>query len=166
MGLRMGLGTSPGRTMRFFSWRIWGTGMEGLVVEGAGIGNLHNLPQVHDHDAVGHILHHRKVVGNKEVGEPQVLLDLLHQVEHLGLDGDIQGGNRLVADEHLRPDLQSAGDAEALALAAGKLVGIAQEVIGLDVHHLQHVLHDPLPLLLAADAMDLQRLLEGGVNLL
>ena len=98
--------------------------MEGLVVEGAGIGNLHNLPQVHDHDAVGHILHHRKVVGNKQVGQPHLLLHILQHIHNLRLDGNIQSGNRLVTNDKLRFYRQSPGNPHTLLLAAGKLMGI------------------------------------------
>ena len=37
-------------------------------------------------------------------------------------------GDRLVGDEHLRLEDQRAGDDDALALAAGQLVRVAQEV--------------------------------------
>ena len=52
-------------------------------------------------------------------------LEVLHEVEDLGLDGDIQGGNRLVGDDHGRAQDQGAGQAQPLPLAAGELVRVA-----------------------------------------
>ncbi len=47
------------------------------------------------------------------------------QVDHLGLDGEVEGGDRFVGYDEAGPHRQGAGDADALALAAGELVGIA-----------------------------------------
>ena len=47
------------------------------------------------------------------------------QVEDLRLDGDVERGDRLVADDELRLEGERAGDADALALAAGEFVRVA-----------------------------------------
>ena len=49
-------------------------------------GGLHDLPKVHDSDGVGQVLDHRQVVGNEQVSQVQPLLQILHEVEYLGLD--------------------------------------------------------------------------------
>ena len=69
--------------------------------------------------------HHRQVVGNKQVGEAEFVLQLLQNIDHLGLYGHVQGGNGLVADDKLRFRGQGSGDADSLPLSAGELVGIA-----------------------------------------
>ena len=71
-------------------------------------------------------LHDREVVGDEEVGQPlSSLLQVLQQVDDLGLDGDVEGRDGLVADDERGVAGQGAGDADALALAAGELVGEA-----------------------------------------
>lgn len=52
----------------------------------------------------------------------------MQQVDDLCLNRHIQSGNRLVADDKLRLDGQRAGNADALTLAAGKLVREAVSV--------------------------------------
>ena len=74
--------------------------------------------------------HDREVVGDEEVGEAQLLLEVLEEVEDLGLDGDVEGRDGLVADDELRVEGEGAGDADALALAAGELVGVARMAVG------------------------------------
>ena len=49
-----------------------------------------------------------KVVRDEEVGEVEVLLERLEQVDDLRLDGDVQGGDRLVADDEVRVQRQRA----------------------------------------------------------
>jgi serine kinase of HPr protein (carbohydrate metabolism regulator) len=61
------------------------------------------LAEVHDGDAVGDVPHHRQVVGHEDVGEPELVLDVLQQVDDLRLDRDVERGHRLVADDELRP---------------------------------------------------------------
>ncbi len=68
---------------------------------------------------------HRQVVGDEEIGQAEVLLQFDEQVEDLGLDRDIERGNRFVADDEFRLEGERAGDADALALAAGKLERVA-----------------------------------------
>ena len=53
---------------------------------------------------------------------PYFALHLLEQVEDLRLHGDVERGDRLVADDQLRLGGHGAGDRDALALAAGELV--------------------------------------------
>ena len=53
------------------------------------------------------------------------LLQVLHQVEDLGLDGHVEGRHRLVGHDQLGLEGQGPGQADPLALAAGELVGVA-----------------------------------------
>ena len=53
------------------------------------------------------------------------LLQLADQLEDLRLHGDVEGGDRLVGDEHLGLEGERPGDADALALAAGEFMRIA-----------------------------------------
>ncbi|MNF68235.1 hypothetical protein D3C84_500870 [compost metagenome] len=87
-------------------------------------------------------------MGDEDEGEPHLLLQGLEQVDHLGLDGDIQRRDRLVADDHLGLQDQRPGDADALALAAGELMGVAVHQVGQKPHlghHGPHLLLHLLP---------------------
>ena len=59
-------------------------------------------------------------MGNEDVGEVHLLLEADHQVEDLGLDGDIEGEDGLVADDELGLEGNGAGDADALALGGDR----------------------------------------------
>ncbi len=64
-------------------------------------------------------------MGDKQIGQAEFFLQVLQQVEDLGLDGNIQRRDRLVADDKLRVQGQGAGNADALALTAAEGVRIA-----------------------------------------
>ena len=133
--------------------------MQRVVVDLVGLGQLHHLAQVHHGDAVGDVAHHQQVVGDEEVGQAQLLLEVVKHVDDLRLNGHVQRGDGLVADDELGIDRQCAGDADALALATGKLVGVAGGVLAVQAdvaHQLQNAL---LTLLLAGvELVHVQRL--------
>jgi hypothetical protein len=54
-------------------------------------------------------------------------LQIVQKVDHLRLDRDVECGDRLVADDQARVERERAGDADALALAAGEFVREAVE---------------------------------------
>ena len=110
-------------------------GVQGTGKQLLRLPELHHAAQIHDHDPVGNMPHHRQRVGNEEIGQIVFLLEVLQKVDDLGLDGHVQGGHRLVADDDLGLEDQTPGDADALALAAGKGVGIPAQ-IGLVQPHL------------------------------
>ena len=66
--------------------------------------------------------HDVQVVRDEDVGQPELVLEVLEQVEDLRLDGHVERGHRLVADDQLRIHGQRPGDADPLALPAGELV--------------------------------------------
>jgi len=61
-------------------------------------------------------------VGDEQISQVELLLQILQQVQHLRLDGHVERGHRLVADDQLRLERQSPGDADPLPLSAGELV--------------------------------------------
>ena len=54
------------------------------------VAGLHDLAEVHDRDAVTDVSHDRQVMGDEDVGEPELVLELLEEVDDLGLDGDVE----------------------------------------------------------------------------
>ena len=79
-------------------------------------------------DLIADVFDDGKIVGNKEVGEVKFFLEVHQKVNDLGLDRDIEGTDRFVADDKLRFDGEGAGNTDALALAPAKFVGEAAGV--------------------------------------
>ena len=79
-------------------------------------------------------------MSDEDDGHAGLGLQLLHQIQDLGLDGHIERRGRLVADEQGRFAGQRHGDHHPLAHAAGEIVGISRETLGRlgDPHLLQH----------------------------
>ena len=73
------------------------------------------------------MLDHREVVGDKEIGEPELALQIAQEVDHLRPHRDVEGRDRLVADDRARMQCEGAGDADPLALGAGEFVWEAVE---------------------------------------
>ena len=81
-----------------------------------------NLSGLHDRDAMRDMADHSHVMTNEEQRQATGALKIEQKIEHLRLNRNIERRDRLVAEQDLRLDNQSAGDGHALALAAGKLV--------------------------------------------
>ena len=60
------------------------------------IGDFYNLAQVHDGNAGADVTHYGQIVGDKEIGQPESHLQVLDQVNDLRLNGNVQGGDRLI----------------------------------------------------------------------
>ena len=116
-------------------------------------------------------------MGDEEVGEAELLLKLLQQVDDLSLDRDVEGRHRFVGDDQLGAHGEGAGDADALTLAPGELMRVAPEVLGGEAHRLEQ-LYDALLALATAsgELVDDERLaddrshrhprVQGGVGVL
>ena len=59
-------------------------------------------------------------MGDEEVGEVELLLQVLKEVEDLGPHRDVEGAHGLVCHHEAGVEGQGAGYADALALAAGE----------------------------------------------
>ena len=137
-----GLGSSPCSTRALAGAGGLGIGDRRRGQQGLGVGMLRIAPdliaaadldqgaEIHDGDAVGDVLDHRQVVADEEVGDAELALEVLQQVDHLGAHRHVERRHRLVADDELGAERQRAGDADALALAAGEFVRIALLGVG------------------------------------
>ena len=94
------------------------------LVPGAGLDDAAGL---HDGDGVGEVSDEGHGVGDEQAGEVVAGLEVAEEVDDLGGDGDVECGDGLVEDEEGGAEGEGAGDVDALALAAGELVGIAGE---------------------------------------
>ena len=97
----------------------------GLVEHLLGRPLLHQLAGVQHAHPVAHLGDHAQVVADEEQRRGQLLAQRRDQVEHLGLDGRVQPGGRLVQDQQGRLDGQRHGDHDPLLHAARELVRIA-----------------------------------------
>ena len=64
----------------------WVYGWAGLLEDLVAGADLDDLAEVHHRHPVGDVAHHRQVVGDEEVGEAELVLQLLEQVHDAGLD--------------------------------------------------------------------------------
>jgi hypothetical protein len=106
-------------------------------------GHLHELPQVHDGDAVAEELDGGQVVRDEEAREPEPRLQLAQEVEHGGLHGDVERRHGLVGDQQARRDAERAGEADALALPTRELVRIPVAELGAQPDGVEELDHAP-----------------------
>ena len=116
----------------------WYGGEEALGVGvGGGTGDLvggaflHELTVLQNGDLVADVLDDGEVVSDEEIGEVELVLEIHKEVDDLGLDGDVEGADRFIADDELGFNGKGAGDTDPLALAAAKLVGETAGVGGI-----------------------------------
>ena len=122
--------------------------------------HLDDLAAVHHRHALAEIVHHAQVVGDEQVGQPLGPLQLPEQVEDLRAHRNVQGRHRLVGDDQVGLQRHGPGDADALALAAAELMGVAVAVLRLETHHLQQLHHPVAHLVGGNDVMELERVAE------
>jgi hypothetical protein len=125
---------------------------------------LHHLAEEHHQHPVAHMLDHAQVVADHDVGEAELFLQIEQQVDDLGADRDVEGGDRLIEHNDLRFEDQRAGDTDALALAAGEFVRVAPRLFGRQADILQHGLDTTLDFRRRGDAVQLQRRSKGGAH--
>jgi hypothetical protein len=93
----------------------------------------------------------------KRYVSPKFPLQILEQIEDLRLNGDVEGGDRLVRNDQLRGRDQCAGDSDSLSLAAGELMWVAVVVLGVEPDPFEQLTHHPGLVGLRADALDTER---------
>ena len=112
-----------------------GVGMLHPLVDVRRRADLHHLPEVHHEHPVAHVLDHVEIVGDEDVGEPELAPQGEEEVQHLRLHRLVEGGHRLVEDQQARLEGEGAGDVHPLALPPGELVRIApDELRGIEPH--------------------------------
>ena len=97
-------------------------GVHRLLKKGALRRGLDDLAEIHHGDAMGHVLDDGEVMTDEEQREPELFLQILQEVDDLGLHRDIERRDRLVADDDVGFGGERPGDTDALALPAGELM--------------------------------------------
>ncbi len=112
---------------RFLDHRIGhrGGGEQGLRVGVLRVGEqlirrriFNDAAEIHDGDLGRDVPHDGEIMGDEQIGQPELVLQVLEQVDDLALDRHVERGDGLVADDQLRIDAERARDADALALPA------------------------------------------------
>ena len=129
-----------------------------VLEHGAARADLDDLAQVHHRHAVADALDHRHVVRDEEVGHAELLLQIEQQVDDLRADGHVQRRHRFVGDHHLGVERQRAGNRDALALPARKLMRVAVRRLGGQAHLFQQPAHTLFGLVGRHQLVDEQRL--------
>ena len=70
--------------------------------QSAHIAMFNNLARPQYRHAVGDTANRRQIVGDKQIGQSQLLLQLLQQGENLRLDGNVQRRSRFIEDKDRR----------------------------------------------------------------
>ena len=105
-------------------------GMGGMFIDAVDRAELGDAAEIHDQHAVGHVLHDVEVVADEQVGQAELGFQVAEQVQHLRLDGFVEGGDRLVEDDQARAKCQRAGDVDPLPLPARELMRVAPGKLG------------------------------------
>jgi hypothetical protein len=83
------------------------------------------------------MFHDGEVMRDEKVSDTMLLLQILEQVNDLGLDGNIKRAHRFVTDDQLWLDSKGPGDANALALSTAEFVRVALGVGGIKANGLE-----------------------------
>src|SRR5512133_165652 len=133
-------------------------GVERVLVELLRRRDLDDRAQIHDGDPVRDVAHDRQVVGDEEVRQRELRLELLEEVDDLRLDRDVERRDGLVGDDEVGVDRERAGDPDPLALTARELVRKARAGVGREPDGLQQLANPPRHVAPSRQAVDLHRL--------
>lgn len=93
---------------------------------------LHEFAEIHNADAVRDMANDAEIVGNKQISKSEIRLQVLKHIDDLRLNGDVERGDRLIADDELGIDRKSSRYTDSLALTAGELVRVAVCVLAVE----------------------------------
>ena len=97
--------------------------MHWIVVQILRLSQFHYAALIHHRHPMADIFYHSQIVGNKQIGKPQLFLQPTHQIYNLSLNRHIQCRNRLITNNHIRINCQGPGNANPLSLATAKFMG-------------------------------------------
>lgn len=77
-------------------------GMTRRFEQRLGVSLFNQTSEVQNPDAIGHVPDNRQVMANEQVRQPQPILEIRHQVQHLRLHRNIECRCRLITDDEIR----------------------------------------------------------------
>jgi hypothetical protein len=99
-----------------------------IAVEISFLSELHDTTQIHDSHTIADMLDHGEIVSNEKVGKVKRLLQILEEVKHLGLNGDVQRRHGLIGNDQLWVQGQGTGNGDSLTLAPAEFMGITMDM--------------------------------------
>ena len=106
-----------------------------------GRATLDDTAPVHDRDPGGHVARHAEVVGDEQIGEIELCLEVEQKPQHPRLDRHVERRGRLVQDDHVRLGRQRSREGSALALPSRERCRIAVHVFRRDADDAQKLGH-------------------------
>ena len=107
-----------------------------------GVGQFDDYALMYDGDPVADKAHDGQVMGDKQIGQAAFPLQFGHEVQYLSADRDIQRGDGLIGNDEFRVHDQGAGDANTLALTAGKFMRETAGELRQKTYRIQSVSND------------------------
>ena len=80
---------------------------------------LHQTPLTHHQHVVGNLLHHRKIMGDEQIAQSHLRLQLIQKAQDLRLHQHVQSRHRLIANDDIGVQGQCARNCNALPLTPG-----------------------------------------------
>ena len=80
-------------------------------------------------DAIRNIFDHGKIMCDKQIRGSCLLLDILHQVNDLCLNGNVQRRDTLICNDQFRVHDQRSRNSDTLSLSTGKLMRITARML-------------------------------------
>ena len=102
--------------------------------------NLDDAAEVHDHDAIRDILNDVEIMGDEQVRQLEIVLQVDQQVEHLGLDRLVQCRHGFIEDYNSRFKSKCTGDVDALSLTARQFMWVsASKTVSFETDGVQEI---------------------------
>ncbi len=151
--------------------------MQRVVEQFVALGELDDPAEIHHRDPLAEMPDHRQIVRDEQIGQVELVAQILEQIDDLRLDRYVESRNRLVADDEFRVQRQGPRDSDPLPLAARHLMRISVGEIRVEAAHRQQLAHPveapPRVFLdtvhhhrLANDRADLLARVQGAVGIL
>ena len=98
---------------------------------------LDYLAQIHDRHPVAHVFNDRQIVGDEDICQFKLLLQVIQQVQNPGLDRNIQGRGGFIQNQDSGLQRQRPGNDYPLALASREFMRIPVQVLATEANVLQ-----------------------------
>ena len=79
------------------------------------------------------------IVSDEQVGDSELVLQVLEQVDDLSLDRDVKSAHWFIADDETGLDRQGAGDANSLSLSTAEFMRKSAGMQGVETHVLKEL---------------------------
>ena len=83
---------------------------------------LDDAAKIHYGDLIADMTDDRQIVGDEDVGEAELPLQFLQEIDDLRLDREVERGDRLITDDQFGIDRQRSANGDTLRLSTRKLV--------------------------------------------